>query len=115
MERPFGADPAGGLRVHLRLTPRASRDAVTGVVPDAEGRLLLRVAVTDPPEGGKANAAALRLLARAWKLPKSDLHIVGGATNRRKTLRINGDPAALTRRLDDWLTREGLDERSETD
>ncbi len=115
MEPPYGADPAGGLRVRLRLTPRAARNAVTGVAPDTDGRPLLRVAVTAPPEDGRANAALIRLLAKAWKLPKSDLTIAGGATGRRKTLRIDGDPAGLARRLDDWLRREGFDGRGETD
>lgn len=71
---------------------------------DANGRAHLKVAVTAPPEDGKANAALIALLGKAWKLPKSAFEIVGGATDRRKTLLLRGDSAsllaALTARLE---------------
>ena len=86
---------SGGVRIHIRLQPRARREGIEGVVADAEGRAHLRVAVTAPPEEGKANAALIALLGKAWKLPKSAFEIVGGATDRRKTLLLRGDSASL--------------------
>ena len=68
--------------------------------PEVGGALKLRV--TAPPEAGKANAAVLKLLAKAWGLPKGDLEIVSGAAERTKTLLIHGDPAALGSRLEAW-------------
>lgn len=90
----------------LRVQPKSSRNRVEGVIarPEAGGALKLRV--TAPPEAGKANAAVLKLLAKAWGLPKSDLEIVSGAEARTKTLLIHGDPAALQSRLEAW--RKGL-------
>lgn len=58
--------------------------------------------VTAPPESGKANAALLKLLAKAWKLPKTSLSVISGATARRKVVHIAGDPATLLTRLKDW-------------
>jgi hypothetical protein len=93
-----------GLLVDLRLQPGASRARVDGLAVLDDGATVLKVRVTEPPEGGKANAALIKLLAKAWKLPKSALTLVAGHTDRRKTLAVAGDPAALKRDLERWLT-----------
>ncbi|MBP2299886.1 DUF167 domain-containing protein [Azospirillum picis] len=95
---PF--EPVGdGLRVALRVTPKASRNAVTGVADAVGGGRVLKVAVTAVPENGKANEAVIKLLSKAWKLPKTSLTVVAGATDRNKILHVAGDPAALLPRL----------------
>jgi len=104
---PFRAT-AEGLRVSLKVTPKAAADRVAGVAADAEGGRVLKVTVTAPPDKGKANAAVVRLLAKEWGLAKSDLAIVQGTAARNKTLLIRGDGTALMRALDDWCRRKGL-------
>ena len=86
---------ADGLRLFIKLTPRASKNAITGVEPDGEGKARLKVTVTAVPEAGKANAALIKLLAKTWKLPKSSLTIVAGETSRLKELELRGEAAAL--------------------
>ena len=89
----FRADK-DGLVITARLTPKASRDAVTGVMPTPEG-FALKIAVTAPADKGKANAAVCALLAKTFKVAKSSVAVVNGETDRRKVLRVQGDPAAL--------------------
>ncbi len=60
---------------------------------------MLTATVTAPPADGRANEALLRLLARAWRLPRRDLSIVAGAASRHKTVHIAGDPQQLYDRL----------------
>ena len=60
---------------------------------------MLKASVTEPPENGRANEALLRLLARAWRLPRRDLAIVAGAASRQKTVHISGEPRQLLERL----------------
>ncbi len=101
---------ADGVQVSLRVTPRGGRDAVRGLAVDAEGRPVVRLTVTAVPEDGRANAAVVALLARTWRVPKSSLTVVAGATDRSKVLHVAGDPADLAARLDEWcgtLHREG--------
>ncbi|MGJ3260010.1 MAG: DUF167 domain-containing protein [Rhodospirillales bacterium] len=93
-----------GLEVRLRVTPRASRDAIGEVVADGKGKGAIKIAVTAVPEKGSANAAVIKLLAKAWRLRKSDMRIVQGATDRNKTLRIAGDGRELMTRLSRLLT-----------
>jgi len=74
------------VRVLVRLTPRAGRDAVEGV--DADGRLRVRVAA--PPIDGAANDALVRVMSAALDLPRSAVSIETGATARLKRVRIEG-------------------------
>jgi uncharacterized protein (TIGR00251 family) len=88
-----------GLRVAIRLLPRARSDRLLGIAATAEGGRVVKASVTAPAEDGRANEALLQLLARAWRLPRSDLSIVAGITSRNKTVRVAGDPHQLIARL----------------
>jgi uncharacterized protein (TIGR00251 family) len=99
---PFRA-VADGVRIAIRLTPGAQAERVQGTATEADGTAVLRVAVTAPPERGRANAALIRLLAKRWHLPKTSLALVSGAAQRRKTLHLAGKPEALLARLQSWL------------
>lgn len=85
---------ADGIRIAVRLTPRARSERIDGV---ADG--VLRVSVTAPPAENQANDALLRLLAKQWRVPRRDLSIAAGAKSRNKTLHIAGEPAELMARL----------------
>lgn len=102
---PFSTT-SDGLRIAVRLTPRASRAAIDGVRLDAAGHAYLQVRVTVPAAGGKANAALLKLLAKAWGVTRSHLAIVAGAKERRKTVALAGDPAVLKQHLTSWFNNE---------
>lgn len=105
MSPPPFAVVAGGLRLFVRLTPKASRDRIDGPAAAAEGGTVLKAMVTAVPEDGKANAALIKMLAKEWRLPKSAFEIVAGATDRRKTVFISGDGAELAARLDQWMAK----------
>lgn len=69
-------------RLPARITPRASRARI-----DVEDGAL-RVHVTAPPEDGKANAAAIRAIARALGCPKSAISVLRGHASRDKVFLI---------------------------
>ena len=87
------------VRLTVRLTPRAAHSAIDGIAFDAGGEAYLAVRVTAPPDGGKANAALIKLLARHWRLPPGDLRLVAGASARRKVLEVQGPPERLLAEL----------------
>jgi len=91
------------VNLRVRLRPGASRDAVLGRGVLAGGEAVLLAAVSAPPEGGKANAALIKLLAKAWRLPKTSITIAGGATSRTKLLHVAGPPDALLAQLGSWF------------
>ena len=97
-EGPFH-DCAAGLKVSVRVQPGAGRSAVEGPATLADGRVVLKVRIGAPPEGGKANAALVKLLAKRCGVPKTAVEIVAGRGARLKTVLIAGDPDALRERL----------------
>ncbi len=79
-------DLADGRIFTVRVTPRAARNKV---MIDPDGRADLRVLVTTVPEGGKANAAVVKLLSRALGVPKSRIALVRGGSGRDKQFRVD--------------------------
>ncbi|MDA3888900.1 MAG: DUF167 domain-containing protein [Allgaiera sp.] len=75
---------APGAEIAVRVTPRASRNAVL-LAEDGS----IRVAVTAVPEGGKATAAVQKLLAKALGVAKMRLVLLRGATARDKVFRLD--------------------------
>lgn len=80
--------------LRVRVTPRASRNGLGEVIALPDGPAL-KLTVTAAPEDGKANAAVLKLLAKALRLPKTSLSVTAGTTARSKTIFIPGDAATL--------------------
>lgn len=88
-----------GVALSLRVTPKASRDEVTGLYTAADGAVSLAVKVTAPPDKGKANKAVIAVLAKALRLPKSAFALVSGETSRHKVVSVAGNLPELEAKL----------------
>jgi uncharacterized protein (TIGR00251 family) len=89
---------ADGIIVAVRLTPKASSDAVTGVDEGAEGPVL-KARVRAIPDKGKANEAVAVLLAKWLGVPKSSATLASGGKSRSKHVLVKGDANELMERL----------------
>ena len=69
----------------VRVTPRASRDAIEGEYQGA-----LKVRLTALPIEDRANGALRRLLAESLNVPISTVRILAGARSRTKRISISG-------------------------
>ena len=92
-----------GIRLAVRLTPRASRTGLDGVVTGADGRGAVQLRVAAPPVEGAANAALIAYLAEALDLRRRDIRIVSGETARQKMVTLAGDSADLSARIVAWV------------
>jgi len=97
-DRPWRAK-AGGVELHVRLTPKSSQDAIEGVTRLADGGAVLSARVRAVPEKGKANAALCALVAKALSVPKGSVAVTGGARGRIKTVTVAADARMLGERL----------------
>ena len=71
------------MKLRVRVSPRAKQRRVDAA-PD--GTLLVRV--TEPAEGGRANAAVIEALAEYWHVPRRQITIVQGHASRQKLIEI---------------------------
>ncbi len=72
-------------RMRIKAIPGARRPGLGGLIGDR-----LKVKVNAPPEDGKANAAICRLIAAKLGLKLAQITVETGATDREKTLRLEG-------------------------
>lgn len=79
-------------RLTVRVQPNASADRIEHWETDAAGREYLKVRVRAVPEGGKANAAVEKFIAKWLGVPKSAVKVVTGGKTRLKGLDIEGPP-----------------------
>lgn len=74
-----------GVCLRVKVVPGASRDKVVGMLGDR-----LKVAVSAPPEAGKANKAVCKLLSSVLGVPPRDVTVTAGHTQPAKTLMVTG-------------------------
>jgi uncharacterized protein len=84
----LGEHPDGCL-LPVRAQPGARKSGVLGEQAGA-----LKVAVTAPPEDGRANKALVEVLAEALGLRRSQVELAAGATGRDKRFLLRGMPKA---------------------
>jgi len=100
---PISAD-ADGTRLTVRVTPRAKRSAVAGLVDIGEGRAALAVRLKAPPVDGAANEALIAFLADELGVARSALRIVAGEKSRLKLVRCDClGPEAMA----SWIEQQG--------
>jgi hypothetical protein len=75
----------GEIRLRVKVTPKASRNEVTGSLADGT----LKVRVQAPPEKGKANAALRALLAEQLGVAARQVSILSGETSPLKHIRVS--------------------------
>jgi uncharacterized protein (TIGR00251 family) len=81
-------DHAEGVLLPVRAQPGARKAGILGEQAGA-----LKVAVTAPPEDGKANKALTEVLRRALGVKRSQVELLSGQTSRDKRFLIRGVPA----------------------
>ena len=78
-------DREGEIVFAVRVSPRASRNAIGGEYQGA-----IKIRLTAPPVGDRANGALRRLLAERLKVPVSAVRILAGEKSRTKRVSIAG-------------------------
>ena len=78
-------DTPSGATFAVKVHPRARKNALTGELGGA-----LKLSLTAPPVGGRANQACIEFLANLLNLPRSSVTIASGQNTRMKVIRVSG-------------------------
>lgn len=90
-----------GVSLAVRAQPGAKKNRVCGVHDCA-----LKVAVTAPPEDGKANEALIRFLAESFGCKPNQVELVQGRTDRRKVFEFRGlSPSRMEQVIESLLAQ----------
>lgn len=74
-----------GVRIWVRVQPRASSNEIAGRHGDA-----IKVRLTAPPVEGAANESLVELLSATFDIPKRAITIVAGTSSRSKIVELAG-------------------------
>ena len=83
---------AGGVRLRVRVQPRASRTECVGLVGEE-----LKIRLAAPPVEGAANDALVRFLAERLGVARGAVLLVAGGSSRSKLVDVRGVEEAAVR------------------
>ena len=91
-----------GINLAVRLTPKSSRDEISGI-ESYDGNAVIKARVRAIPDKGRANAALVKLIAKWLGVPGSTVSLAGGGKSRLKSIAVHGDQQKILNLLEDRL------------
>lgn len=85
-------DTVEGATFTVRVSPRASRTGIIGMIGEGADAAL-KVALMAPPVEGKANAALIAYLSDILGVARSQVEVIAGNQSRNKLVRVRGRSA----------------------
>jgi hypothetical protein len=86
-------EASDGVTLSVRAQPGAKKTAVAGIYGEGVSEQL-KIAVHAPPVEGRANDALIAFLADLFSIPRRDVALLSGETNRSKVFLLRGLRAA---------------------
>jgi uncharacterized protein (TIGR00251 family) len=85
--------------VAIRVTARSAKPGIGGWRQSADEREELEVRVAEAPADGAANEAAVKLLASALGISRSEVSIISGQASRHKRVAVPFTQSEIRGRL----------------
>ncbi len=97
------SDGKQGAALTIRVTPRARKTEIGGVLEDGT----LRVRIAQPPVEGKANKALIKFLSDVLGVRKNTIEIVAGERGLDKIISVIGMPAPEAElKIKEWIEKK---------
>lgn len=86
------------INLTIKVQPKSKKPGIQGQTTSKTGDCL-KIGVSEPAEGGKANQAVVKILSKALSIPMSNINIIIGQTSRDKAVNIIGNIEELIIKL----------------
>ena len=73
------------ITITVSVVPRSSRSEIVGIFNDS-----VKIKLTSSPHDNEANEELIRLLSKNLKIPKSNIKIIKGQTQKKKIINVFG-------------------------
>lgn len=85
-----------GAAITVRVTPRSSKNEITGILDDGT----IKIRITSAPVDGQANETLLKFLADLLEVKTAQLEIIAGQTGKDKLISVIGlDASTVQERI----------------
>lgn len=72
------------MRIQVKVIPNASQSVI---IPQED---TWKIKVQTPPENGRANKEIIKLIAKFFDVPRSDVKIISGESSKTKIIEVFG-------------------------
>lgn len=77
-----------GILIAVKVIPQGHANKIDSFSQNPDGAFEMKLRVTAAPEDGKANEAVIKLVAKHFKIAKSQVKIISGWTSRHKKIEL---------------------------
>ena len=92
-----------GVEINFQVLPQSSQSKIVGLHNDA-----VKIKLNKPPVDGQANAECCRVVAKYFKVSKTQVSVLRGTSSRQKTILVEGVSAlAVIERLESLKAENG--------
>ena len=92
-----------GVEINFQVLPRSSQSKIVGLHNDT-----VKIKLNKPPVDGQANAECCRVVAKYFKVSKTQVSVLRGISSRQKTILVEGVSAlAVIERLESLKAENG--------
>jgi uncharacterized protein (TIGR00251 family) len=71
--------------IHCKINAGSAQNKITEIMDND----VIKIAISAPPEKGKANAELIKFLSTEFNVPKSNIEIISGGVTKNKLIKIS--------------------------
>lgn len=75
--------------LRIKVIPKSPKNEITEIMIDESGEQTIKIRIKAAPEKGKANAELIKFLSKELNIPKTNISIISGKTDKLKLIKIS--------------------------
>ncbi len=75
--------------LRIKVIPKSPKSEIAEIMTDESDEQTIKIRIKAAPEKGKANAELIKFLSKELNIPKSNISIISGKTDKLKLIKIS--------------------------